>query len=55
MRIEGISTPALIVEEEIFRANAEKMKKLLCGKSLKLRPHYKSHKCAETELYNSQI
>ena len=23
------------------------MKKLLCGKSLKLRPHYKSHKCAE--------
>ncbi len=47
MRIEGISTPALIVEEEIFRANAEKMKKLLCGKSLKLRPHYKSHKCAE--------
>ena len=46
MRIEGISTPALIVDEKIYLENARKMKELLCGKSLKLRPHYKSHKCA---------
>ena len=47
MRIEGIQTPALIVDEKIYSENAEAMKKLLDGKSLKLRPHYKSHKCAE--------
>ena len=47
MRIEGIQTPALIVDEEIYSENAEAMKKLLDGKALKLRPHYKSHKCAE--------
>ena len=47
MRIDGIQTPALIVDEKIYLENAEVMKTLLCGKSLKLRPHYKSHKCAE--------
>ena len=46
MRIEGISTPALIVDERIYRENAKKMKELLDGKRLSLRPHYKSHKCA---------
>ena len=47
MKIEGIITPALIVDENIYYQNAEKMKELLAGKSLKLRPHYKSHKCAD--------
>lgn len=47
MKIDGISTPALIVDEKIYDANAKAMKELLEGKSLKLRPHYKSHKCAE--------
>ena len=47
MRIDGIKTPALVVDEKIYLENAEKMKNLLDGKSLKLRPHYKSHKCAE--------
>ena len=47
MRIEGIDTPALIVEEKIYNENATAMGKLLDGKALKLRPHYKSHKCAE--------
>ena len=46
MKIEGIQTPALIVDEKIYRENAEKMTKLLDGKKLKLRPHYKSHKCS---------
>jgi D-serine deaminase-like pyridoxal phosphate-dependent protein len=30
----------------IFKANEEKMAALLAGTELKLRPHYKSHKCA---------
>ena len=47
MNINGIATPALIVDEKIFNENKEKMKALLEGKTLKLRPHYKSHKCAD--------
>lgn len=47
MKTTHIPTPALIVDEKIYLENAEKMKNLLCGKTLGLRPHYKSHKCAE--------
>ena len=50
MKTEHLSTPALIVDEPIFNQNIEEMKKLLSGKKLKLRPHYKSHKCAEIAL-----
>ena len=46
MKISGVPTPALIVDANILKANAEAMKKLLEGSSLQLRPHYKSHKCA---------
>ena len=46
MKISGISTPALILDVNILKENAEKMKTLLEGSDLKLRPHYKSHKCA---------
>lgn len=46
MKISGLSTPALIVDVNQFKSNAEKMQKLLAGSSLQLRPHYKSHKCA---------
>ena len=46
MKISGLSTPALIVDVNKFKKNAEEMDKLLEGSSLKLRPHYKSHKCA---------
>lgn len=47
MKIDGIKTPALIVDEKIYNENAKAMRELLQGRSLKLRPHYKSHKCAE--------
>lgn len=47
MRIEHIETPALILEKSVFEANMQAMQKLLAGKTLRLRPHYKSHKCAE--------
>ena len=46
MKPSGLSTPALIVDVNILKANAEKMKALLAGSNLRLRPHYKSHKCA---------
>jgi len=46
MKISGISTPALMVDVNILKANAQKMKALLAGTQLQLRPHYKSHKCA---------
>ena len=46
MKISGLSTPALILDVNILKANEEKMRNLLAGTGLKLRPHYKSHKCA---------
>ncbi len=46
MKISRLSTPALIVDVNTMQANADKMKELLAGSNLKLRPHYKSHKCA---------
>ena len=46
MKISGIPTPALILDVNILKANAEKMQQLLAGTALQLRPHYKSHKCA---------
>ena len=46
MKISGISTPALILDVNTLKANAEKMGQLLKGTKLQLRPHYKSHKCA---------
>jgi len=47
MLVERIQTPALIIDEQAFYQNMEAMKNLLNGKKLALRPHYKSHKCAE--------
>lgn len=46
MKLSGLSTPALVVDVNILKANAEAMKNILEGRDLKLRPHYKSHKCA---------
>ena len=46
MKVSGLSTPALIVEASTLKANAEAMKDLLADGNLKLRPHFKSHKCA---------
>ena len=46
MKTINIDTPALIIEKSIFEENARAMNKLLEGGNIKLRPHYKSHKCA---------
>ena len=47
MNIERLRTPALILDKEAFERNIETMRSLLEGSTLSLRPHYKSHKCAE--------
>lgn len=47
MYIQDIETPALIVEKKILLENIKAMNDIISGTNLKLRPHYKSHKCAE--------
>ena len=46
MKISGLRTPALVLDKNILNANIEAMKKIIRGTTLKLRPHYKSHKSA---------
>ena len=46
MKISGLSTPALVLDVNVLKANMEEMKRLLENSQLQLRPHYKSHKCA---------
>jgi len=46
MKVSGLSTPALIVDVNILKANMQAMGSMLENSILKLRPHYKSHKCA---------
>lgn len=40
-----MSTPALVLDKEILENNEKYMDELL-GNGVKLRSHYKSHKCA---------
>lgn len=47
MNINNIETPALIVDKKILLENIRAMNTLMSGTNLKLRPHYKSHKCAD--------
>lgn len=47
MRITEVETPALVLDKNAFEQNMEIMNKLLYGTNMKLRPHYKSHKCAK--------
>ena len=54
MRITGLSTPALVLDVNILKANAAAMKALLEGSNLGLRPHYKSHKCAALALWQME-
>ena len=45
MKIENIQTPALILDKRILFENIEAMNELLKRSDMRLRPHYKSHKC----------
>jgi 3-hydroxy-D-aspartate aldolase len=46
MTIFDLPTPALIADDEGIAENMRRMSDILRGSSLRLRPHYKSHKCA---------
>ncbi len=46
MRIKDLPTPALIADRKIILENMKTMSKILEGKKLRLRPHYKSNKCS---------
>jgi len=46
MKISGLPTPALVLDINTLKANMAAMSHILEKSSLKLRPHYKSHKCA---------
>ena len=46
MLLTQLETPVLVADADIIQQNMDKMSEVLEGKVLKLRPHYKSHKCA---------
>ncbi len=46
MKTLDLPTPALIADTDIIQDNMRQMAELLRGSPLRLRPHYKSHKCA---------
>lgn len=47
MKVCELLTPALVLDKKIFEENMDTMNQLLSGTHMKLRPHYKSHKCGE--------
>ena len=47
MKLTQLLTPALVVDERAMLENMDAMDRILAGKALRLRPHFKSHKCSE--------
>ena len=50
MPLAAVDTPALILDLDAFERNLARMADALHGKPARLRPHAKSHKCAEIAL-----
>ena len=46
MKIFDLPTPALIADSDLITENMRRMNGIIEGKPVRLRPHYKSHKCA---------
>ena len=46
MKLQNIDTPALFVDAKVLKQNIAAMDELLKESNLKLRPHFKSHKCS---------
>ena len=42
-----LDTPALVLDVDVLQDNIERMASFLAGKEARLRPHSKTHKCAE--------
>lgn len=47
MKIQDIETPALLLDIDIFNSNVNRIMERLKDKKVKLRPHFKTHKCTE--------
>ena len=47
MKISNIETPALLLDIDLFNNNVNQMMERLRDKKVKLRPHFKTHKCTE--------
>ena len=45
MPLEAVDTPALLIELDAFERNLRRMADYLAGRSVRLRPHAKTHKC----------
>jgi 3-hydroxy-D-aspartate aldolase len=45
MSLEAVDTPALLLDLDAFEKNIARLAAAVSGKSLRLRPHAKSHKC----------
>ena len=50
MTLADVDTPALILDLDAFERNLARMAEAVHGKPVRLRPHAKSHKCAEIAL-----
>ena len=47
MPLADVDTPALILDLDAFEGNIARMADAVRGRPVRLRPHAKSHKCAE--------
>ena len=50
MPLSEVDTPSLILDLDAFERNLDRMDASLAGKSIRIRPHAKSHKCPEIAL-----
>lgn len=50
MPLAAVDTPALVLDLDMFERNLARMADAVRGKPVRLRPHAKSHKCAEIAL-----
>lgn len=46
-KISELATPALIIDQTILKKNIQTMNQILKESNIRLRPHYKSHRCIE--------
>ena len=50
MTLSEVDTPALVLDLDAFERNLDRLDKSLAGTRIRVRPHAKSHKCAEIAL-----
>jgi D-serine deaminase-like pyridoxal phosphate-dependent protein len=50
MRVEDVDTPALLLDLDAFERNLRRLPATLEGRSVRVRPHAKSHKCPQIAL-----